>query len=96
MKKFLILIAALVLYGASPAYAGAIQYIGNDKGEPKVKITYSRTNGVSWENKVIKPGQTFNVPKDATHLKIDNAPHNPNRNYKIKDGNVFWFYANFW
>lgn len=89
MKKFFITFVLLALFGVSTAYAGAIQYIGNGKSEPQVKITYSRNNGASWENKAIKPGQTFNVPKDATHLKIDNTPYNPGKNYKIKDGNVF-------
>lgn len=89
MKKILIGFVALSLFYASSSFAGAIQYIGNGKGESQVKITYSRNNGASWENKVIKPGQTFNVPKDATHLKIDNTPYNPGKNYKIKDGNVF-------
>lgn len=89
MKKILLMLIGLALLGASSAYAGAIQYIGNGQGEPKVKITYSRNNGASWESKVLQPGQTFNAPRDATDLKIDNAPHDPARNYKIKDGHVF-------
>ena len=88
MKKFFLAALALLIFTPSPSLAGVVQYIGNGKGEPKIKISFSRNNGVSWENKVILPGQTFNVPKDATHLKIDNVPHSPNKNYKIRDGHV--------
>ena len=76
------------ILGESTIYGAAIQYIGNGKGEPKVKITWSRNNGTRWETKILVPGQTFQIPRDATNLKIDNVPHNPDRNYKIRDGHV--------
>lgn len=87
MKKLLLML--MVLAFAASAQAGAIQYIGNGSGEPAIKVSYSRNNGVKWETKILKPGQTFHVPKDATHLKIDNAPYDPEQNYRVKDGNVF-------
>lgn len=90
MRKLLIFAAFAALLSL-PVAAGAasIHYLGNGKGGPAVKVTYSRSHGGKWEHKTMKPGQTFSIPKDATHLRIDNVPYNPKKNYKIKDGNVY-------
>lgn len=89
MKKLVLFLVLATFLGSAVAQAASIQYIGTGRNAQKVKVTYSRNNGATWEHKEVKPGQTFNVPKDATHLKIDNVPHDPRRNYKVKDGNVF-------
>lgn len=88
MKTVLATLAFLSMFTASAAYGYAIQYIGNGTGGPQVKITWSRSNGAKWETRMLKPGQTFQIPKDTTNLKIDNVNYQPNRNYKIRDGNV--------
>lgn len=89
MKKYVLFLALAIIMGTTVAQAGSIQYIGTGRSAPKVKVTFSRNNGASWEYKEVKPGQTYHVPKDATHLRIDNVPLDPKRNYKVKDGNVF-------
>lgn len=89
MKKIALFLALASFLGASAAQAGTIQYIGTGRDAPKVKVSVSRNRGASWEHKEVKPGQTYTVPKDATHLRIDNVPLDPKRNYKVKDGNVF-------
>ena len=89
MKKFALFVLLAALVGPTQVYAGSIQYIGTGRNAPKVKVTFSRNNGATWEHKEVKPGQTYNVPKDATHLRIDNVPFDPKRNYKVKEGNVF-------
>ena len=90
MRKFL-LFAAFAALLSLPAAAGAasIHYLGNGKGGPAVRIAYSRSNGDKWDYRTMKPGQRFSIPRDATHLRIDNVPYNPKKNYKIKDGNVY-------
>lgn len=89
VKKFALFLALASLLGVSAAQAGSIQYIGTGRAAPKVKVTFSRNNGATWEHKEVRPGQTYTVPKNATHLRIDNVPFDPKRNYKVKDGNVF-------
>ena len=70
-------------------YAGTIQYIASGKKDVPVAISFSRNNGASWQNAKIGPGQTVTVPPDATHLNINNAPYDPKKNLKIREGNVF-------
>lgn len=88
MKNLLIAILGTFLF-ASSAFAGSIQHIGTGKPAPAVQVTFSRNNGASWQKTEVKPGQTFQVPRDATHLNINNVPRDPKRDYKVKDGNVF-------
>lgn len=89
MKKIILFLALAYFLGIPAAQAGSVQYIGTGCAAPKVKVSFSRNKGATWEHKEIKPGQTFSVPRDATHLRIDNVPLDPRRNYKVKDGNVF-------
>lgn len=89
MKKLALFLALAMFVGTAVAQAGSIQYIGIGRPAPKVKVAFSRNNGTSWEHKEVRPGQTFHLPKDATHLRIDNVPFNPKKNYKVKEGNVF-------
>lgn len=89
MKKLALLFLLASLLGAGVSEAGSIQYIGTGRTAPKVKVTFSRNNGATWEHKEVKPGQIFTFPKDTTHLRIDNVPFDPKRNYKVKEGNVF-------
>lgn len=89
MKKIVLLLVIASFLGISAAQAGSIQYIGTGRDAPKVKVSFSRNKGASWEHREVKPGQTFSVPGDATHLRIDNVPLDPKRNYKVKDGHVF-------
>lgn len=89
MKKILLLVMVVFLFSGSNANAGAIQYIDTGRQSPKIKVSFSRNNGASWKHDVIKKGQIYNVPRDATHLMINDIPRNPKRNYKVKDGNVF-------
>lgn len=77
MKKILLLFLAAFLVDCSLGYGGVIPYIGIVKPNSPVKVSFSRNNGASWEHKQIKPGQTFFVPEDATHLHINNVPYNP-------------------
>mgnify|MGYP006916307965 CR=1 FL=1 len=89
MKKVLLITAFLSIFGITNALAGSIQYIGTGtKGEP-IKVSFSRNKGASWQNVQVKMGQTFNVPRDATHLTINNVPYDPKKNYKIRDGHVY-------
>ena len=85
----LLLVCMLVALGSGEACAGVIQYIATGRPSPEVKVSYSRNNGAKWEATVVKPGQVFNVPKDATHLTINGAPRDPRQNYKVKEGNIF-------
>lgn len=89
MKKSIAIFLIVFLAKFSLAYGGVIQYIGTGKPNSPVKVSFSRNNGTSWEHKQVKPGQTFSVPKDATNLQINGVPRNPQKNYKVKDGNVF-------
>lgn len=87
MRKWLFLLICLLC--SSNVLAGTIQYVGTGRSNPPAQVTFSRNNGASWQNLEIKPGQAFNVPRDTTHLYINNVPRDPRLNYKIKDGNVF-------
>ena len=89
MKKYALFLLLTVILSAAQVNAGSIQYIGTGRTAPKVKVTFSRNNGATWEHKEVKAGQTFNFPKDTTHLRIDNVPFDPKRNYKVKEGNVY-------
>lgn len=89
MKKVLFLIIITFLICPVTIFAASIQYIDTGKASPKVKISFSRNNGASWKQDYIKKGQSYNVPRDATHLMINDIPRNPKQNYKVKDGNVF-------
>ena len=71
------------------AQAASVQYLGEGRKEPTARITISRNNGKTWEHKELKPGQVYTIPKDTTHLQINNIPYSPSKNYKIKEGNVF-------
>ena len=89
MKKILFLTAFLFIFSITNAFAGSIQFIGTGKKCDQVKVSFSRNKGASWQNVQIKMGQTFNVPRDATHLTINNVPYDPKKNYKVRDGNVY-------
>lgn len=89
MKKVLFLILVTFLICSTNAFAANIQYIDTGKQSPKIKVSFSRNNGASWKQDYIKKGQTYNVPRNATHLMINDIPRDPKRNYKVKDGNVF-------
>lgn len=89
MKKLVLFLLLATFLGAAAAQAASIQYIDSGRKAPKVKISFSKNNGASWEYKEVSPGQTYTIPKNATHLRIDNVPYEPSKNYKIKDGNVF-------
>ena len=88
MKKTALMSALLLALMATHVHAASIQYIDTGKRMPPIKITYSRDNGNTWRHAQIRNGQTFNVPRDATHLRINNIPYNPKKNYKVKEGNV--------
>jgi len=88
MKKICNIALVITLLLATNSYAASIQYIDTGKRMPPIKITYSRDNGNTWKHTQIRNGQTFNVPRDATHLRINNIPYNPKKNYKVKEGNV--------
>lgn len=89
MRYLLLTILAVLFFGVFTTQAGVIQYIGNGKDGPDVKIAFSRSNGDKWERKILKPGQTFHIPKDATHLQINGSPRNPKQNFRVKDGHVY-------
>lgn len=89
MKNITVLTLMAFFAASSLAHAAVVQYIGTGRPNPPVKVSFSRNNGASWEHKQVKPGQTFNVPKDATHMQLNGIPRNPQKNYKVKDGNVF-------
>ena len=88
MKKIFILIAILGMFGISDVLAGTIQYIGTGRQFPPVNVKISRNNGATWNTVQVKPGQTFNVPRDATHLMINEVPRDPKKSYKVKEGNI--------
>ena len=88
MKKILTLLVIALLVSPVIATGAVIQYIGTGRPNPAVKVKVSRNNGASWEQKEVKPGQTYHIPPDATHLEINNVPRNPKQNYKVKDGNI--------
>ena len=89
MKKMLILTIFAALFFVTDTLAGTIQYIGTvNKNEP-VNVSFSRNRGASWQTVQVKMGQTFNVPRDATNLTINNVPYDPQKNYKVRDGHVF-------
>jgi len=79
----------MLIFGVTSGYAATIQYIGSGKKDAPAEISFSRNNGATWQNAKVVPGQTFSVPADATHLNINNAPRDPKKNYKIREGNVF-------
>ena len=87
MKKILLIIIFIIT--ATSVDAETIQYIDTGKKSPCVKIVFSRNNGSSWKENIIRKGQSCNLPKDVTNLFINNVPYDPKKNYKIKDGNVF-------
>lgn len=88
MKKVLATVLCSFLF-ASSVFAASIQYVGTGKVNQPLRVSLSRNNGATWQKAEVKPGQTFNVPRDTTHLNINNVPRDPKRNYKVKDGNVF-------
>lgn len=88
MKKVIMLFLVAFLISPAVAMGAVIQYIGTGRPNPAIEVKVSRNNGSSWEKKAIKPGQTYHIPPDATHLEINNAPRNPKQNYKVKDGNI--------
>ena len=90
MKLVRIMVLSLALtFVASAALCASIQYVATGHQSREIKITFSRNNGGTWQGVVVKPGSTYVVPNDATHLTIDGVPRDPKKNYKIKDGNVF-------
>ncbi|WP_165071993.1 hypothetical protein [Desulfovibrio sp. ZJ200] len=89
MRKIIIFFVLAALAVASVAQAGSIQYLSSGRKAPPVKVTFSTNNGGIWEHRVLKPGQICTFPKGTTHLRIDNVPFDPKRNYKVKEGNVF-------
>ncbi len=69
--------------------AGKVQYIGQGRPSPPVTVSFSINKGASWKTTEVKPGQTCNVSRSATHLNIDGVPRDPGKTWRVRDGNVF-------
>ncbi len=63
----------------SNTFAGTIQYIGTGRSSLPVAVKISRNNGSTWNTVQVKPGQTYNIPRDATHLMINEVPRDPKK-----------------
>lgn len=63
-----------------------IRYIGGGAGD--VKLAVSMNNGLSWQEKTLKPGQSFPIPPNATNLLLNNVPYDPKRNHEIRNGKI--------
>lgn len=83
----LLLLSWLLPPASAPA--ATIQHFSTGRPQPEVRASFSRNKGAAWQHAVVKPGQAFSVPNDATHLTINDVPRDPRKNWRAKDGSVF-------
>lgn len=67
---------------------GYIRYVSTGTKAPPVQVSASMNNGLSWQKKELKAGQSFPIPPKCTNLFIGNVPFDPEGNFEIRQGIV--------